>query len=493
MDALRERLQGEPSKAMCDDKESELMQTFFQQLQRSGTTYDVYLKSMGLTSEQFRDDLKKQAKVQCAENLALNAYAKAKGISVTAEEISAEFVKADPEHAEELEAEWRKNGQMHVVRGGILREKAFNEVIILAEQSQNVKKALLYVTGVKYKELIKQWYSFYQERYQTMMRELPTETMPLKYRKYRTFTEPAVSPDGRHIAYVSNDEGKISVFVEDLKTGKKRRLYKTGHRADTWVDTSQWSDEVWDLVDPKYLPYIGAEIKLNSANKYGGPALLVACVTQLTGLPISHYAEIDMDGFISLVDAVGGIEVNIPVDLYDPQLDVSFSAGWQTLTGDQALDLCRMRYAYEQGNTGYGHGGDVYRAANQRMVISALLKKILASDMSTLLSSVSELSKFVAIDRGLGLTDLASLAMAFKGLDSATDIYSTRIPTVGGYVDQERWSIMVSRMSQGLSPVTEDVIDPESGTILQSAGTGDITDLTAIDSTYTQTETDEAA
>ena len=149
-----------------------------------------------------------------------------------------------------MSGDFKKINQLHeqdaVIAGysfwGFIEEKygtkAFNEVIILAEQSQNVKKALLYVTGVKYKELIKQWYSFYQERYQTMMRELPTETMPLKYRKYRTFTEPAVSPDGRHIAYVSNDEGKISVFVEDLRTGKKRRLYKTSHRADTWVDTS---------------------------------------------------------------------------------------------------------------------------------------------------------------------------------------------------------------------------------------------------------------
>ena len=116
--------------------------------------------------------------------------------------------------------------------------KAFNEILTLAENSQNVKKALLYVTGIKYKELIKQWYSFYQERYQALIKSLPTETMPLKYRKYRTFTEPEVSPDGRNIAYVSNDEGKICIWVEDLRTGKRERLYKTGYRTDTWVDTS---------------------------------------------------------------------------------------------------------------------------------------------------------------------------------------------------------------------------------------------------------------
>ena len=115
--------------------------------------------------------------------------------------------------------------------------KAFNEILTLAENSQNVKKALLYVTGIKYKELIKQWYHFYQERYSTITKVMPSETMPLKYQKYRTFTEPEVSPDGRHIAYVSNDEGRIGIWVQDLRTGKKERLYKTGHHSDAWVDT----------------------------------------------------------------------------------------------------------------------------------------------------------------------------------------------------------------------------------------------------------------
>ena len=116
--------------------------------------------------------------------------------------------------------------------------KSFNEILTLAESSQNVKKSLLYVTGVKYKDLVKQWYSFYEERHKSIKQELPSEVIPLKYRKYRTFTEPEISPDGKRIAYVSNDEGRISIWVEDLNTGKKERLFKTGFRSDTWIDTS---------------------------------------------------------------------------------------------------------------------------------------------------------------------------------------------------------------------------------------------------------------
>ena len=116
--------------------------------------------------------------------------------------------------------------------------KAFNSILTLAESTMNVKKALLFVTSTSFKDLIQQWYDFYQERYSIIRDNRPTEVMPLQYRKYRTYTEPEVSPDGSRIAYVSNDEGKISIYVEDLITKKRERVYKTGFRSDEWVDTS---------------------------------------------------------------------------------------------------------------------------------------------------------------------------------------------------------------------------------------------------------------
>ena len=116
--------------------------------------------------------------------------------------------------------------------------KAFNDIMTLAENSRNVKKALLYVTGMKYKPLIKAWYDYYLERYSALYQRYPDQVMPLRYKKYRTFTEPEISPDGQRIAYVSNDEGRICIWVEDLKTGKRERLYKSGHRSDSWGDTS---------------------------------------------------------------------------------------------------------------------------------------------------------------------------------------------------------------------------------------------------------------
>ncbi|MBQ8957448.1 MAG: PD40 domain-containing protein [Bacteroidales bacterium] len=116
--------------------------------------------------------------------------------------------------------------------------KAFNDILTLAENSQNVKKALLYVTGKEYKALIEEWYAFYKSRYESLMTSLPNDVMKLKYKKYRTFTQPSISPNGKMMAYVSNDEGKIRLWLEDLQSGKRQQLFSAGYHSDENIDTS---------------------------------------------------------------------------------------------------------------------------------------------------------------------------------------------------------------------------------------------------------------
>ena len=105
----------------------------------------------------------------------------------------------------------------------------------------------------------------------------------------------------------------------------------------------------------------------------------VQVVSELAGVPISHYAEIDFDGFCDIVDALGGIEVNVPVEIDDPEAGGYLAAGEQTLDGEQALILCRSRHAYDNIGTGKG---DEYRAANQRMIIGAIAQRTSSSRSS---------------------------------------------------------------------------------------------------------------
>lgn len=116
--------------------------------------------------------------------------------------------------------------------------ESFQDVIALAESTQNVKKALLYVTGERYKELIKDWFAFYRQRYECILQNMPNETLKLKKTKSHAFMEPCISPNGKDIAYATNDDGKVTLWIEDLQSHKRRKCFKTGFRSDDVIDTS---------------------------------------------------------------------------------------------------------------------------------------------------------------------------------------------------------------------------------------------------------------
>lgn len=215
------------------------------------------------------------------------------------------------------------------------------------------------------------------------------------------------------------------------------------------------------------------EQKLNAAYAIGGSAYTVEVVSKLAGVPISHYAEVDFDGFREIVDALGGIEVEVPIEIDDADAGGHLDAGLQTLNGEQALILSRSRHAFDE----YGKG-DEYRAANQRTVISAIARKVLESDLNTMVSTVESLSKYVTTD--MGLMDILSLASSLRGMDMGADFYSCVNPTTSEYIDdiwweimdEKEWKEMLRRVEQGLPPVEEDVVDEATGTVMATAGTG---------------------
>ncbi|MBQ9042910.1 MAG: trigger factor [Eggerthellaceae bacterium] len=144
LEKLAERLEGEVPEGLVEDNETTLLQDFFNQLQRGGMTLDMYLQQQGITSGQFRDDVKQQATDMTKQDLALDAYAAHAKLEATDEDVRAEFEQAGASDPEALMAEWRKNGQMYLVRQGILRQKAAKELVdnaIVTEEKPEEKKA----------------------------------------------------------------------------------------------------------------------------------------------------------------------------------------------------------------------------------------------------------------------------------------------------------------------------------------------------------------
>lgn len=218
------------------------------------------------------------------------------------------------------------------------------------------------------------------------------------------------------------------------------------------------------------IPQYGTQ-KLNAAYAIGGASMAIQTVSNISGQGISHYALVDMDGLKDVVDSLGGIDVDVPMTIDDEDAGGHLDAGEQTLSGDQALILCRSRHAYDQ----YG-AGDEFRAANQRLVLSAIAKKMLASDPATIASTVDSLSKYVNTD--LNVTDIVALAQTFQGMDTSNDIYSAEMPTNSVYqddlwyeqIDQQAWRTMMDRVNSGQSPTEDNQVDEATGTVLSNAG-----------------------
>ena len=150
MTKLLERIDAEVPEAMVAEAETSLLQDFFGQLQQAGMTFDAYLGSQGITADQFKADLKAQAADHVKEQLALEAWARHAGMEVTDEEVAAEFAKTGVEDPAALEKEWREAGRLHLLRTGLLRQAAIEdlmenakvtEVDFAAQKAADEKKA----------------------------------------------------------------------------------------------------------------------------------------------------------------------------------------------------------------------------------------------------------------------------------------------------------------------------------------------------------------
>lgn len=216
--------------------------------------------------------------------------------------------------------------------------------------------------------------------------------------------------------------------------------------------------------------------KINAAHALGGASLSVKTVSDMAGVDISHYAEINFDGFKDIVDALGGIEVDVPVEIDDEDAGGHLDAGLQTLNGEQALILCRSRNTYADSAD-----PDSMRAANQRLVLSAIANKVLSSDVATIANSVTAISKYVTTD--LEVSDIIGLAQAMQGMDTSADLYTAMEPVTAAYVDggwytytdEDEWKAMIARMDAGLPPAESTQYDETTGTIIASSGTDEDT------------------
>ncbi|NLY45309.1 MAG: LCP family protein [Tissierella sp.] len=118
----------------------------------------------------------------------------------------------------------------------------------------------------------------------------------------------------------------------------------------------------------------GKEDKINHAHAFGGPSLTIRTVEDFLGIDLNYYVKVDYKAVKSIVDAIGGVEIEVPQRMRysdptaDPPLNINLQPGLQTLDGNQAHDFLRFR-SYREGDLG--------RISAQQYFMKELIKQTL--------------------------------------------------------------------------------------------------------------------
>ncbi len=160
--------------------------------------------------------------------------------------------------------------------------------------------------------------------------------------------------------------------------------------------------------------------KLNNAYHHGGFTQTMTEVSRLLGIPVDHYVTVDLRAFVELVDAIEGVDFEIPVemDYDDPEQDlhIHFPAGLRHLDGKEALEVVRWR----QNNDGTGYGTeDIGRIGTQQKFLMTVAKQMLSNlDLKSIQAYAAVFMNYVKTDLTVGnLVWMGEIALG-AGMDN---------------------------------------------------------------------------
>ncbi|MCM3389110.1 LCP family protein [Ureibacillus chungkukjangi] len=174
-----------------------------------------------------------------------------------------------------------------------------------------------------------------------------------------------------------------------------------------------------------YIPYKDREDKITHAHAAGGTLATIETVEELFDIPVDYYVRMNFNAFIEVVDAFGGIEVDVdlPYAFYEKdendEKTVYLEPGLQELNGREALSLARTRYV----------DSDIMRGKRQQDIIKAIAKKA---------TNVTSITKYGDVIEAIG--DNMKTDMTFDEMKSFFSYLTEGIPqidslTLEGYDD----------------------------------------------------------
>lgn len=196
-----------------------------------------------------------------------------------------------------------------------------------------------------------------------------------------------------------------------------------------------------------------------------GMAALKAAVQDLTGVMPDFYVMVEWEAVGELVDAVGGVEFEVPFDMdyddpyQDPPLHIHQKAGLRTLSGDDAMQVIRWR----KNNDGSGgEGGDIARLGIQQNFLKAVVKKCLQPAIVLKFTSLVEIFKN-NVETDLTVGNILAFAEQAIGMNPESGVSFTTAPLADSFKYNKAALVtldpqgMLDIVNGGINPYTEDI------------------------------------
>jgi len=222
-------------------------------------------------------------------------------------------------------------------------------------------------------------------------------------------------------------EGRERVNILLLGADARSSSKNTSPRSDTIliasIDPVTKKASLFSILRDTYVSIPGhGQDRINAAFSIGGPNLTMKTVSEFLGIPIQYYVYTDFQGFVALVDAIGGIEIDVEKDMKyhdseEPELDINLKKGLQHMDGKTALQYVRFRHDALS---------DYSRTERQRKFLTAVAQKLQSTTSILRLPSIlNKIDPYITTN--LSITDMIKLgSLGFEV--RASGVNSQQIP-----------------------------------------------------------------
>ncbi|GAB3058710.1 LCP family protein [Virgibacillus ainsalahensis] len=167
----------------------------------------------------------------------------------------------------------------------------------------------------------------------------------------------------------------VSVLIMGVDANKHRDNSESARTDALMLATFNKDESSVNLISiPRdslvYIPEVGYEDKINHAHAYGGPEATIETVENLLDIPVDYHVKVNFHAFVDVVDALNGIEVDVPYEFkesnsMDERDAIHLKPGEQKVNGEEALALARTRKL----------DNDIERGKRQQQIMKAVINK----------------------------------------------------------------------------------------------------------------------